>query len=221
MIWSVHEKQPKVLRVLLSRPKITAEQRIEASFADSTALSCVEISEVAGQIGAFLQGTAIRFALDVVRLDLCSDFQQKVLRAEHGIPRGYVSTYQRIARYLHKPLAARAVGTALARNPFPIIIPCHRAIRTDRTLGGYQGGLKMKRALLEMEGVRFDDKGRITAENLFYKNRRRGPRPEGWGWAADGRFPENARHVPVVKMHGPVGGEIHSRKDFRYLEEGN
>ena len=91
-----------------------------------------------------------------------------MLQAEHGIPRGTVSTYQRIARHLGNAHGARAVGTALAHNPFPIIIPCHRAIRSDRTLGGYQGGLRMKRALLEMEGIPFNDRGRIMTEELYY-----------------------------------------------------
>ncbi|MHA1663588.1 MAG: methylated-DNA--[protein]-cysteine S-methyltransferase, partial [Candidatus Thorarchaeota archaeon] len=58
----------------------------------------------------------------------------------------------------------RAVGNALARNPFPIIVPCHRAIRSDRTLGGFQGGLKMKRRILEMEGVEFDSTSRVKEE---------------------------------------------------------
>ncbi|MCK4234435.1 MGMT family protein [candidate division WOR-3 bacterium] len=95
-------------------------------------------------------------------------FQQKVLRAEHGIPRGSVSTYQRIAMYLGNPKGARAVGNALANNPFPIIIPCHRAIRSDGTLGGYQGGLEMKRVLLEMEGIDFHDTRRIATKDFFY-----------------------------------------------------
>ncbi|HUV77781.1 MAG TPA: MGMT family protein [Desulfobacterales bacterium] len=61
-----------------------------------------------------------------------------------------------------------AVGTALAKNPFPIIIPCHRAVRSDGTLGGYQGGLEMKRALLEMEGVCFDTLDRVLTKGFFY-----------------------------------------------------
>jgi len=61
-----------------------------------------------------------------------------------------------------------AVGTALAKNPFPIVIPCHRAVRSDGTLGGYQGGLEMKRALLEMEGVYFDTFDRVLTEAFFY-----------------------------------------------------
>ena len=84
------------------------------------------------------------------------------------IPRGAVSTYQRIARHVGRPNGARAVGNALANNPFPVIVPCHRAIRTDRSLGGYQGGFKMKRTLLEMEGIDFDDTGRVAAKGFFY-----------------------------------------------------
>lgn len=101
-------------------------------------------------------------------MDKCSRFQQKVLCAEHGIPRGYVSSYHRIALYLGNPNGARAVGAALATNPFPIIVPCHRIIRSDGVLGGYQGGLEMKRALLEMEQVFFNANGHIFTGNFFY-----------------------------------------------------
>jgi methylated-DNA-[protein]-cysteine S-methyltransferase len=154
-------------RVLLSKPQLSAEQH-QTSFTDVKHSSCAEIDLVADQIMAFLTGEDIRFSLDIAHLDLCSQFQQKVLRAEHGIPRGSVSTYQRIAKYLGNRNGARAVGTALATNPFPIIIPCHRAIRSDGTLGGYQGGLGMKQTLLKMEGILFDASGRIVIEELFY-----------------------------------------------------
>ncbi len=60
------------------------------------------------------------------------------------------------------------MGGALLRNPFPIIIPCHRAIRSDGELGGFQGGLKMKQALLELEGIRFSSTGKVLAPSLFY-----------------------------------------------------
>ena len=87
-------------------------------------------------------------------LDLgrCSPFQRRVLLAEQAIPRGRLSTYGRLARHLGAPRAARAVGGALARNPFPIVIPCHRAIRGDGSVGGFQGGMALKRRLLEYEG---------------------------------------------------------------------
>jgi methylated-DNA-[protein]-cysteine S-methyltransferase len=69
--------------------------------------------------------------------------------------------------FLGKPSGGCAVGQALANNPFPTIIPCHRAIHSDRALGGYQGGLAMKRALLEMEVISFDGTGRIATEDFF------------------------------------------------------
>jgi methylated-DNA-[protein]-cysteine S-methyltransferase len=168
ILWSVHQGQPKIRRVLLSRPGLSAKQILKSLFPDSIASSCAEVDALADRIAAFLTGEDIRFSLDVARLDLCSPFQQKVLRAEHGIPRGKVSTYQRIAGHLGNPRAARAVGTALAHNPFPIIVPCHRAIRSDGTLGGFQGGVEMKRALLEMEGVLADGSGRVASRQLFY-----------------------------------------------------
>ena len=137
-------------------------------FPDSDASSCSEINVIADDIDAFLSGEDTKFALEVIRLDLCSVFQRNVLLAEYGIPRGAVSTYQRIARHIGNPNGARAVGNALATNPFPIIIPCHRAIRSDRSLGGYQGGLGMKRKLLEMEGFDFDDAGRAVTGVFYY-----------------------------------------------------
>jgi methylated-DNA-[protein]-cysteine S-methyltransferase len=168
VLWSVHRGQPKIRRILLSKPGLSARQIVKSLFPDSTSSSCAEVDDVADQIVAFLTGDGIRFSLDIARLDLCPAFQQKVLRAEHGIPRGRVSTYQRIARYLGNAQGARAVGTALARNPFPIIVPCHRAIRSDGTLGGFQGGIEMKRALLEMEGVLSNGLDRIISGKVFY-----------------------------------------------------
>jgi methylated-DNA-[protein]-cysteine S-methyltransferase len=168
LLWSVFKDQPKISRILLSSSRVRADQAVKKLLPNTKPFSCSEMKEVANQIETFLKGRDVRFSLDLVRLDLCSEFQQKVLRAEHGIPRGHVSTYQLIAGFIGRSSASRAVGTALANNPFPIIIPCHRAIRSDRTLGGYQGGLRMKRKLLEMEGIEFDTTGRVTTEAFFY-----------------------------------------------------
>ena len=168
VLWSEHNGQPKIYRILLSKPNLPAAQAVQETFPGIRSFTCSEIAKVADQIEALLRGEDIRFSLATTRLDLCSTFQRAVLRAEHGIPRGFVSTYQRIAAHLGRPSSARAVGTALARNPFPFIIPCHRAIRTDGTLGGFQGGLAMKRKMLEMEGITMDDSGHITAARYFY-----------------------------------------------------
>ncbi|HTY53506.1 MAG TPA: MGMT family protein [Methanomicrobiales archaeon] len=119
-------------------------------------------------IRRFLEGRDVRFELGVLDLEQCPPFQQKVLLAEAGIPRGYVSTYGRIAGYIGHPGAGRAVGNALARNPFPIVIPCHRAVRSDGKPGGFQEGPDMKRRLLEMEGVGFFDDGRVAMDRVWY-----------------------------------------------------
>ena len=99
-----------------------------------------------------MNGHDVEFELGITRLDSCLLFQQEVLRAEYKIPRGCVTTYGLIADQIGRPGAARAVGNALAANPFPIIVPCHRVLRSDMSVGGYQGGTDMKLRLLESEG---------------------------------------------------------------------
>lgn len=168
ILWSIHRGRPGILRILIPRGRVTVRRRLQGLFPDSTLSSCAEVDSVADGIAAFLIGEDIRFSLDIARMDRCSPFQERVLRAEHAIPRGRVATYQGIARHIGSPRGARAVGSALATNPFPIMIPCHRAVRSDGTLGGYQGGLKMKRSLLEMEGVPFTASDRVVTEGLFY-----------------------------------------------------
>lgn len=125
----------------------------------------------AGIQSFLLGGKDVQFDIDLLDLDRRPPFQQRVLLAESGIPRGgYVSTYGRIARRLGGvPGAARAVGNALARNPFPLAIPCRRALRSDGAMGGFQGGLEMKRRLLEMEGgTGFREDGRVLMDHVWY-----------------------------------------------------
>ncbi len=79
------------------------------------------------------------------------------------VPPGLVTTYGSIARFLN--VSPRLVGRALKANPYPIIIPCHRVIRSDGGLGGYsRGGTQVKRRLLELEGVEFTVDGRVRRE---------------------------------------------------------
>jgi methylated-DNA-[protein]-cysteine S-methyltransferase len=168
VLWSCFRQKPAIRRILLCRRGTFSARAARLQPPDSRPASCSEINSLLDRIEAFLGGEDIRFSLDAVRLDLCSAFQEKVLRAEHAIPRGRVSTYRLIARRLGDANAARAVGTALATNPFPIVIPCHRAVRSDGALGDYQGGLKMKRALLQMEGIAFRDRDHVATRDFFY-----------------------------------------------------
>ena len=82
-------------------------------------------------------------------------FQVKIWVFLKKIPIGTVKTYSEVAKAIGKPLAVRAVANAIAKNPYPIQIPCHRVIRSDGSLGGYsgEGGVKKKKNLLKKEGV--------------------------------------------------------------------
>ncbi len=149
LLWQETRAGPRVQRVLLPRAGmltvVTAQEEWGAIPGTVPA-----VSELGSRLTAYLSGKDIGFRLDLLALEQCSDFQRRVLLAEYGIPRGRVSTYGRIARHLGMPGASRAVGRALATNPFAILIPCHRAIAADGSLGGYQGGPAMKRTLLEV-----------------------------------------------------------------------
>lgn len=168
LVWQDRPAAPVVSRVLLPREQTSTEDLIRQTDPGSVSGTCEFVSHLARRIQGFLAGEPQVFELSLIALETCPEFQQRVLRAEHGIPRGWVSTYGRIARHLGSPGAARAVGNALANNPFPIIIPCHRAIRSDRSLGGFQGGVKMKRVLLQLEGVEISSSGKVLKQNLYY-----------------------------------------------------
>jgi methylated-DNA-[protein]-cysteine S-methyltransferase len=80
-------------------------------------------------------------------------FTKSVLTATAHVPYGQVRSYQDIARTIGQPSATRAVGNSLNRNPIPVIIPCHRIVRSDHSLGGYGGGSDKKQILLKLEGA--------------------------------------------------------------------
>jgi methylated-DNA-[protein]-cysteine S-methyltransferase len=168
IVWRETSEGPEVCRLLLPNEWIPAEKVVRTTYGGVRPLSNPAIRELAEQIQSFLEGKALDFRLSLIDLGQCSEFQRGVLLAEHRIPRGWVSTYGRIARSLGMPGAARAVGTALSRNPFPIIIPCHRTIRSNGELGGFRGGLEMKRALLELEGVKVSATGKVLTDRFYY-----------------------------------------------------
>jgi len=168
IVWQETDNGPKIQRVFLPSESIPVEKLVQATFVDASPQSCPAITELGERIQCFLEGETVDFELEIIALEKRSEFQQRVLVAEYGIPRGWVSTYGRIARSLGIPGGARAVGGALARNPFPIIIPCHRAIRANGELGGFQGGQSMKRALLELEGIEFSQSGKVLTNRVHY-----------------------------------------------------
>jgi methylated-DNA-[protein]-cysteine S-methyltransferase len=116
--------------------------------------SRTHVAQVTEQLKDYFAGKRDSFD---VPLDLRSitPFQRVVLDAIQQIPSGETISYGGLARRIGKPGAARAVGRALGSNPIPIIIPCHRALAADGSLGGYsgRGGVRTKQALLSLEGA--------------------------------------------------------------------
>jgi methylated-DNA-[protein]-cysteine S-methyltransferase len=122
---------------------------------------------------------------------MLTNFQKRVYNIVKKIPKGKVTTYKEVARVLGNPKLVRAVGNALRQNPFPFLsnfprrsvlsprqsalassprrsafIPCHRVIKSDGSLGGYQLGIEKKKKLLRKEGVRFDKNGKIDKKYI-------------------------------------------------------
>ena len=118
------------------------------------------LADLEREIREHLAGTRDAFDLPVV-LEGVSDWDHRVLEGVRTIPRGATASYGEVARRIGKPGAARAVGGAVGRNPIGLLIPCHRVIAGDGTLGGYGGSwfgsreelLGLKERLLELEGV--------------------------------------------------------------------
>ena len=107
---------------------------------------------VTQQLREYLAGERKKFDLP---LDLSgvTPFRAEVLRELSKVPYGETTTYSELARTVGNPKAVRAVGSACATNPLPILIPCHRVLRADGSLGGYRGGEAAKRFLLRLEGI--------------------------------------------------------------------
>jgi methylated-DNA-[protein]-cysteine S-methyltransferase len=106
---------------------------------------------VCSQLDEYFAGRRKRFELSLAPAG--TPFQRRVWEALCDIPFGETRSYREVAQALGSPQAVRAVGSANGRNPIAIVIPCHRVIAADGSLGGYSGGLERKAALLELEGL--------------------------------------------------------------------
>jgi methylated-DNA-[protein]-cysteine S-methyltransferase len=108
------------------------------------------LDDVRRELEEYFSGARRDFDL-AIDWSLTRGFGRKVLRATARIPFGSIATYAEVARRAGSPNAYRAAGNALAANPIPIVVPCHRVVRTGGDLGGYTGGLDKKRRLLAIE----------------------------------------------------------------------
>jgi len=104
------------------------------------------------RLKAYFSGHKVLFP-DELDLSAATQFQREVWQAGRLMPYGETRSYSWLAKKVGKPEAARAVGQALGKNRLPIIIPCHRVISSNGSLGGFSGGLEMKRRLLRLEAA--------------------------------------------------------------------
>ena len=168
IVWREAGPNLRIQRIFLSDPHLKSEIKALEFFEQIDVGSSSQITSLGEKIQRFFKGEKVEFDLGLLDFNTCSEVQKKVLIAEYKVPMGWVSTYKRIAEKIEIPNGARVVGNSLAKNPFPIVIPCHRAIKTNGELGGYQGGVEMKQKLLEMEGIEFSDKGKVITNRIYY-----------------------------------------------------
>jgi methylated-DNA-[protein]-cysteine S-methyltransferase len=130
-------------------PKKTRES-VERELGGDAAVPDPALSDLVRRLQAYFNGEAVAFP-DRLDFSSATPFQRAVWEAARQIPRGETRSYTWVAEQAGRPLAVRAAGGALGKNPLPVIVPCHRVIAASGALGGFSGGLAMKRKLLDLE----------------------------------------------------------------------
>ena len=139
-----------LLSITLPRRSAREAQEQLGTKANEAVRSPHHFTDLVARLKTYFSGGRATFP-DELDLSGATPFQIKVWAITRVIPYGETRNYRWLAEQIGQPEAARAVGQALARNPLPIIIPCHRVVGSDSKLGGFSGGLEMKRRLLRLE----------------------------------------------------------------------
>lgn len=140
----------RLCRVLLPRRRRRlSEEARSLGFGTTTGAK----SRLARQLVRYFAGERVEMSAPL-QFPPASPFRRRVWEVTAAVPYGAVLTYGEVAARAGRPKAARAVGQALARNPLPLVVPCHRVVAADGGLGGFsgEGGVRVKRELLELEG---------------------------------------------------------------------
>lgn len=117
------------------------------------------LEQASAELWSYFSGEKISFRSPLDFANSATPFQRRVWEALFEIPRGEFRTYGELAARVGSPRAARAVGQAVGKNPLPVILPCHRVVAGDGSLGGFSCGVSLKVLLLELEGLALDDPG--------------------------------------------------------------
>lgn len=111
---------------------------------------------VKDRLEQYFNGKPTSFAdIPVYLQSIRGNFSRKVLEETRKIPWGKLVSYRELAKAAGSPKAARAVGNCMSKNPVPIIVPCHRVVKSDGSLGGFTGGLDIKKKLLKLENIKY------------------------------------------------------------------
>lgn len=145
----------RIVLPLPSREQVLLDLGVEEDSQDSSVVAFLT------KIECYLQGEAVVMN-DSWDEELGTPFQRAVWRAAQDIPWGQTRSYSQVATAIGQPHATRAVGRALANNPLPILIPCHRVVAADGSLCGFACGRQMKGRLLALEGAAGDGSSLIT-----------------------------------------------------------
>lgn len=167
IVWTHLGSESKVLKVLLPGDVREADVPHHRVLSDNARRLHNDIDQLCLKIQELLDGGVVEFSPGDIYMTGSSPFQQKVFIQTCKIPRGMVMSYSHLSETIGIPQGARAVGTALAGNPFPLIIPCHRVVRETGDLGGFGGGLQLKKILLKKEGISFDLEGMVLRSRFL------------------------------------------------------
>ncbi|MEN6519601.1 MAG: methylated-DNA--[protein]-cysteine S-methyltransferase [Armatimonadota bacterium] len=140
----------KLIKIDLPRPTREAAQ---AGAPAGAVESSDGFGDLIERLRLYFNGEAVDFSDVPVEFDALGEFEEKVLLEAMKTPFGRIISYKDLAALAGSPRAARAVGNAMRKNPLPIVVPCHRVVHSDGSLGGYMGGLDLKRKLLDLEGI--------------------------------------------------------------------
>ena len=139
--------------IFITLPKLSSKEvisQIDILIADKANEDYLAFGDLPQRLQRYFNGERVTFP-DRLDLSNATAFQRTVWSLTRAIPYGETRSYAWVARQIGRPQALRAVGGALARNRFPIIVPCHRVIATSGSLGGFSGGLELKKRLLDLE----------------------------------------------------------------------
>jgi len=142
-----------LLRITL--PKNSKSDALNELYLESSDASEDEatFSDLADKLKRYFKGEEVDFTNIAISMELLPSFEQAALQAAASIPYGQTVSYGELAARAGRPKAVRAAGQAMKRNPLPIIVPCHRVIKANGTIGGYNGKPELKQQLLRHEGV--------------------------------------------------------------------